>query len=61
MVPLLLFFDFLETIERRIVVEKLKRCNWNPTEAAEQFRMPLSALTWKIERLNEQPGLALPC
>jgi len=30
----------------------LERCNWNQTEAAEQFRVPLSTLNQKIKRLN---------
>src|SRR6202000_2818708 len=45
-------FDILEDIERRIIVEKLERCNGNQTEAAEQFRSPLSTLNQKIKRLN---------
>jgi DNA-binding NtrC family response regulator len=45
-------FDILEVIERRIIVEKLERCNWNQTDAAEQFRVPLSTLNQKIKRLN---------
>ncbi len=45
-------FDILEDIERRIIVEKLERCNGNQTEAAEQFRIPLSTLNQKIKRLN---------
>ncbi|HEV2464313.1 MAG TPA: sigma-54 dependent transcriptional regulator [Acidobacteriaceae bacterium] len=45
-------FDILEEIERRIIVEKLERCNWNQTDAAEQFRIPLSTLNQKIKRLN---------
>jgi DNA-binding NtrC family response regulator len=45
-------FDILEVIERRIIIEKLERCNWNQTEAAEQFRIPLSTLNQKIKRLN---------
>jgi DNA-binding NtrC family response regulator len=45
-------FDILEIIERRIIVEKLERCNWNQTDAAEQFRIPLSTLNQKIKRLN---------
>jgi DNA-binding NtrC family response regulator len=45
-------FDILEVIERRIIVEKLERCNWNQTDAAEQFRIPLSTLNQKIKRLN---------
>jgi DNA-binding NtrC family response regulator len=45
-------FDILEDIERRIIVEKLERCNGNQTDAAEQFRIPLSTLNQKIKRLN---------
>ena len=45
-------FDILEDIERRIIVDKLERCNWNQTEAAEQFRIPLSTLNQKIKRLT---------
>jgi DNA-binding NtrC family response regulator len=45
-------FDIIEDIERRIIIEKLERCNWNQTDAAEQFRIPLSTLNQKIKRLN---------
>jgi DNA-binding NtrC family response regulator len=45
-------FDILEDIERRIIIEKLERCNGNQTEAAEQFHVPLSTLNQKIKRLN---------
>jgi DNA-binding NtrC family response regulator len=45
-------FDNLEDIERRILIDKLERCNWNQTDAAEQFRVPLSTLNQKIKRLN---------
>src|ERR1700676_1722643 len=45
-------FDILEDIERRIIIEKLERCNWNQTDASEQFRIPLSTLNQKIKRLN---------
>ncbi|HTW48772.1 MAG TPA: sigma-54 dependent transcriptional regulator [Acidobacteriaceae bacterium] len=45
-------FDIMEDIERRIIVDKLERSNWNQTEAAEQFRIPLSTLNQKIKRLN---------
>jgi transcriptional regulator with GAF, ATPase, and Fis domain len=30
----------------------LERCNWNQTEAAEHFHVPLSTLNQKIRRLN---------
>src|ERR1700690_3616599 len=45
-------FDILEDIERRIILEKLERCNVNQTDAAEQFHIPLSTLNQKIKRLN---------
>jgi DNA-binding NtrC family response regulator len=45
-------FDILEDIERRIIEEKLERCNGNQTDAAEQFRIPLSTLNQKIKRMN---------
>jgi DNA-binding NtrC family response regulator len=45
-------FNILEDIERRIIIEKLERSNWNQTEAAEQFHIPLSTLNQKIKRLN---------
>jgi DNA-binding NtrC family response regulator len=45
-------FDIMEDIERRIIVDKLDRCNGNQTEAAEQFRIPLSTLNQKIKRLS---------
>jgi transcriptional regulator with GAF, ATPase, and Fis domain len=30
----------------------LEKCNWNQTEAAEHFKVPLSTLNQKIRRLN---------
>jgi DNA-binding protein Fis len=45
-------FDILEECERRILVRMLEKCNWNQTEAAERFRVPLSTLNQKIKRLN---------
>ena len=45
-------FDIMEEIERRIITDRLERCNWNQTEAAEYFRIPLSTLNQKIKRLN---------
>ncbi len=44
-------FDILEDIERRIIIDKLESSNWNQTEAAEQFHIPLSTLNQKIKRL----------
>lgn len=45
-------FDIMEEIERRILSDRLERCNWNQTEAAEFLRIPLSTLNQKIKRLN---------
>jgi DNA-binding NtrC family response regulator len=45
-------FDMMEEIERRIITDRLERCNWNQTESAEYFRIPLSTLNQKIKRLN---------
>ena len=45
-------FDVMEDIERRIIADRLERSNWNQTDAAEYFRIPLSTLNQKIKRLN---------
>jgi DNA-binding NtrC family response regulator len=45
-------FEILEDVERRIITDMLERCNWNQTEAAERFHVPLSTLNQKIRRLN---------
>jgi DNA-binding NtrC family response regulator len=45
-------FDVMEEIERRLIADRLERCNWNQTEAAEYFRIPLSTLNQKIKRLS---------
>jgi transcriptional regulator with GAF, ATPase, and Fis domain len=42
----------VEECERRLIVDMLEKCNWNQTEAAEKFRIPLSTLNQKIKRLN---------
>lgn len=45
-------FDILEDIEKRIIIDRLEHCNWNQTETAEAFRIPLSTLNQKIKRMN---------
>ncbi|MBI2681926.1 MAG: sigma-54-dependent Fis family transcriptional regulator, partial [Acidobacteriales bacterium] len=45
-------FDIMEECERRIIINQLEKCNWNQTEAAEKFHIPLSTLNQKIKRLN---------
>ena len=45
-------FEIVEDVEKRIITEMLEKCNWNQTEAAEHFKVPLSTLNQKIRRLN---------
>jgi DNA-binding NtrC family response regulator len=45
-------FDIMEECERRIITDMLEKCNWNQTDAAERFHVPLSTLNQKIKRLN---------
>jgi len=42
----------MEDCERRIISDMLEKCNWNQTEAADRFRIPLSTLNQKIKRLT---------
>ncbi len=45
-------FELVEECERRLIMDMLEKCNWNQTDAAERFRIPLSTLNQKIKRLN---------
>jgi transcriptional regulator with GAF, ATPase, and Fis domain len=45
-------FEIMEEVERLIIVDMLERTNWNQTEAAERFQIPLSTLNQKIKRLG---------
>src|SRR5215831_4217497 len=45
-------FEIVEDVERRVITDMMERCNWNQTEAAERFHVPLSTLNQKIRRLN---------
>ena len=45
-------FEIVEACERRIILDMLARTNWNQTEAAERFKIPLSTLNQKIKRLQ---------
>jgi DNA-binding NtrC family response regulator len=45
-------FEIVEDVERRVIGDMLEKCNWNQTEAAERFKVPLSTLNQKIRRLN---------
>jgi DNA-binding NtrC family response regulator len=42
----------MDEIERRVIVDMLERTDWNQTEAAESFQIPLSTLNQKIKRLG---------
>jgi transcriptional regulator with GAF, ATPase, and Fis domain len=44
-------FQIMDELERRIIIDMLERSNWNQTEAAERFLVPLSTLNQKIKRL----------
>jgi DNA-binding NtrC family response regulator len=44
--------EIVEDCERRLIVNMLEKCNWNQTDAAERFHIPLSTLNQKIKRLN---------
>ncbi len=45
-------FEIVEDVEKRIISDMLEKCNWNQTEAAERFKVPLSTLNQKIRRLS---------
>jgi DNA-binding NtrC family response regulator len=45
-------FDIMEDCERQIIVEMLEKCNWNQTDAAERFHIPLATVNQKIKRLS---------
>jgi len=45
-------FEIIEDCERRIISDMLEKCNWNQTEAADHFHIPLSTLNQKIKRLS---------
>jgi DNA-binding NtrC family response regulator len=45
-------FEIVNEFERRTILERLERCNWSQTEAAEGLHVPLSTLNQKIKRLD---------
>src|SRR5437764_2213081 len=44
--------EIIEDCERRVILDMLERCEWNQTDAAGRFHVPLSTLNQKIKRLN---------
>lgn len=47
-------FEVMDEIEKRIITDRLEQYNWNQTDAAEAFHIPLSTLNQKIKRFNIQ-------
>ena len=43
-------FDIMDAFEKRAIIEMLERCAWSQTEAADNFRIPLSTLNQKVKR-----------
>lgn len=44
--------EILSDFERKVIMQMLENVNWNQTEAAERFKLPLSTLNSKIKRLG---------
>ena len=45
-------FEIVNEFERRTIIERLEKCSWSQTEAAETLHVPLSTLNQKIKRLD---------
>ncbi len=45
-------FEIVNEFERRTIIERLEKCSWSQTEAAEGLHVPLSTLNQKIKRLD---------
>ncbi len=43
-------FNIIDSFERRVIIEMLEQTGWSQTEAADNFRIPLSTLNQKIKR-----------
>jgi DNA-binding NtrC family response regulator len=43
-------FEIMDSFERRIIIEMLEQTGWSQTEAADNFKIPLSTLNQKIKR-----------
>jgi len=53
-------FDIMEEIERRIISDRLERCNWNQTDAASTSKSRSAPSTRKIKRLSIEVREAPP-
>jgi DNA-binding NtrC family response regulator len=45
-------FEIVNEYERRTIMDRLEKCSWSQTEAAESLHVPLSTLNQKIKRLD---------
>jgi DNA-binding NtrC family response regulator len=43
-------FEIIDAFERRVIVEMLEQTGWSQTDAADNFKIPLSTLNQKIKR-----------
>jgi DNA-binding NtrC family response regulator len=43
-------FEIIDGFERRVIIEMLEQTSWSQTEAADNFKIPLSTLNQKIKR-----------
>jgi DNA-binding NtrC family response regulator len=43
-------FEVIDAFERRVIIEMLEQTGWSQTEAADNFKIPLSTLNQKIKR-----------
>jgi DNA-binding NtrC family response regulator len=43
-------FEIIDSFERRVIIEMLEQTGWSQTDAADNFRIPLSTLNQKIKR-----------
>ena len=43
-------FEIIDSFERRVIIEMLEQTGWSQTEAADNFKVPLSTLNQKIKR-----------
>src|SRR5436309_1985149 len=56
-------FEIIDAFERRVIIEMLEQTGWSQTDAADNFKIPLSTLNQKIKRhgieikkKRERPG-----
>src|SRR5216684_1175138 len=43
-------FEMIDAFERRVIIEMLEQTGWSQTDAADNFKIPLSTLNQKIKR-----------